>query len=139
MPTYFVFRPEMEITAEVNAPDKRHARTAYLDYLARNGMIGWSDRGTVRKTVKAVKAEPGEFEATVILDYGISEPAEEKYLGFPEEPPEAALAMEEEGEEEEYPGYYEEEGVDEEDWKEEEEELPIRSPIMELSRRVGGL
>jgi hypothetical protein len=42
-PTYYGIVPGREdLSAEINAPDKRHGRTVYLDYLARNGVISYT-------------------------------------------------------------------------------------------------
>ena len=73
MPTYYAFVPDHSEfpTAEVNAPDARHSRTAYLDYLTRNGIIDYSVRGAARKVIKVTKMEPGSIQTSIQLDYGV--------------------------------------------------------------------
>lgn len=71
MPTYYTFIPTSDTpTGETTAPDARHAKTAYLDYLSRSGLIAYSQRGQIRKVIRATKMEPGEFQTSVQLEYG---------------------------------------------------------------------
>jgi hypothetical protein len=71
MTTYYVNIPgHDELSAEVDAPDKRHARTVYLDHLSRNRLIPYSQRGTYRKLVKLDKMQPGEVATSIKLRYG---------------------------------------------------------------------
>jgi len=70
MRTYYGFIPGQDLTAEIEAPNTRHARTAFLDYLSRGGLIQYSDRGQARKLVQVTKMDPGEFPTTVTLTYG---------------------------------------------------------------------
>lgn len=79
MPTYYTFIPTSDTpTAETTAPDARHAKTAYLDYLSRSGLIAYSQRGSVRQAIKATKMEPGEFQTSVQLEYGVPAQAYEQ-------------------------------------------------------------
>jgi len=86
--TYYVFAPGIKDfpTAEVTAPDTKHARTSYLDYLARSGIIRWSQRGEVRKFVKTSRMAPGGIQTSVSLSYGVTEPVEQG-LPIPAEQP----------------------------------------------------
>jgi len=90
MPTYLTMAPNVEITAEVDAPDSRHARTAYLDYLTRNGYVPYTVRQALRRVVTTKRVQPGEAMTTVRLSYGAS-PASPRevvaptYLPPPEE------------------------------------------------------
>ena len=75
MVTYYVHIPNSEApTAEVEASTTKHARTAYLDYLSRNGIIAWQQRQATRKLVKISRMQPGEIQTQVKLEYGVSEP-----------------------------------------------------------------
>jgi hypothetical protein len=71
MPTYYTFIPDSTTpTAEIAAPDARHARTVYLDYLSRNRQINYSVRGRVRKMIKINRMQPGEIQTSIQLSYG---------------------------------------------------------------------
>jgi len=71
MTTYYANIPgHEELSAEVDSPDKRHARTVYLDHLSRNRLIPYSQRGTYRKLVKLDKMQPGEVATSIKLRYG---------------------------------------------------------------------
>ena len=71
MTTYYTNIPgHEELSAEVDSPDKRHARTVYLDHLSRNRLIPYSQRGTYRKLVKLDKMQPGEVATSIKLRYG---------------------------------------------------------------------
>ena len=165
MANYYIFIPGYDVTAEVSdAPDARHARTAFLDYLHRKGLIQYSDRGRIRDNMKTVKAEPGEMEPTVRLDYAGGRVISE------EEVPVVSVQPQMEEEEEDYVPRREEpfrepaEPLPDEDLdlgyeEEEEEEEPVRkpppsrlrkvqadvegifgkSPIMDLSRKTGAM
>lgn len=71
MPTYYVWTPDSDVRAEVEAPDTRHARTTYLDYLHRGGIIDYTDRQRVRERVMTKRIQPGAMagETDVVLDY----------------------------------------------------------------------
>ncbi len=71
MATYYVFIPNYQFTAEVDASNSKHAKTAYLDYLTRNNMLSWKQRQAVRKNVRLTKVEPGEMQASVHIDYSM--------------------------------------------------------------------
>jgi len=87
MATYYVFHPNVEVTAEVEAPDTKKARTTYLDYLARSGRISWDQRGNLRDGIKIDQMQPGEMQTSVALNYSRdAEPEEEMELPGP--PPE---------------------------------------------------
>lgn len=82
--TYLVSHPQIDILAEVIAPDSRHARTTYLDYLSRNGIIQWEQRQTVRRAVMTKRVNPGEFQSDVQLRYSQSNGIPEREIGTPE-------------------------------------------------------
>lgn len=68
--TYYVQVPGTEFpTAEVEASSAKHARTAYLDYLSRNNLIGWGDRQSWRPKILAKRMQSGEIKTQVYLDY----------------------------------------------------------------------
>jgi len=68
--TYYVSIPNSEApTAEVEASSTKHARTSYLDYLSRNGRIGWKDRQNTRPLIKVSRMQPGEIQTQVRIDY----------------------------------------------------------------------
>ena len=77
MPTYYVTAPGSQITAEVNAPDSRHSRTTFLDYLSRSRLIPWGARQQVRKQLMTKRIEPGSIPTTVQLSYNTEETAPE--------------------------------------------------------------
>jgi len=69
-PSYYVQVPGTDFpTAEVEASSSKHARTAYLDYLSRNGQISWKDRQAWRPKIIAKRMQPGEIKTQVFLDY----------------------------------------------------------------------
>jgi hypothetical protein len=88
MPSYYVFVPDHPefLTAEVKAPDARHSRTAYLDFLTRNGYINYSLRSVARKVIKVAKMEPGSIQTAVQLEYGMAEPPVQELVAPPSEP-----------------------------------------------------
>ena len=92
MPTYIVAAPNLSINAEVEAPDSRHARTTFLDYLSRNHLIPYTERRTVRSVLMTKRVQSGEVPTTVQLSYrsGQGTPM------IPEEVPTPELAMPEE-------------------------------------------
>jgi len=78
MATYYVHIPGSEApTAEVDASSTRHARTAYLDYLSRSGVITWSNRQATRSLVKVNRMQPGEIQTQVKLEYEASKSPEQ--------------------------------------------------------------
>jgi hypothetical protein len=77
MPTYYVTAPGSQVTAEVNAPDSRHARTTFLDYLSRSRLIPWGARQQVRKQLMTKRMQSGEIPTTVQLSYNTEESAPE--------------------------------------------------------------
>jgi len=93
-PSYFVQVPGSEFpTAEVEASSAKHARTAYLDYLSRNNLIGWEDRQGWRSKILAKRMQPGEIKTQVYLDYS-AKTIPETEVSLP--PTEQDLAEEEE-------------------------------------------
>lgn len=71
MPYYYISNPRMEpnITAQAEAPSTKKARTLYLDYLVRNNVISWSERGKVRPFLVVDKMEEDEFPTRVQLSW----------------------------------------------------------------------
>ena len=157
MATYFVMIPNTELpTAEVGAPDSRHARTTYLDYLSRNNIIEYSNRGRVRGMIITQKMEPGEMQTDLKLDYRVEEPGIEDITGemSAQGPPQDYERESEEFEpDEEYeyskrtsPGYEPEQPrtmpSDEAMRREVSPDLTKiygQSPIMDLSKRTKGM
>lgn len=85
MATYYVHIPDSETpTAEVDASSTKHARTAYLDYLSRSGLIAWQQRQATRSLVKVNRMQPGEIQTQVKLEYGVKEPPVQE-IEVPEE------------------------------------------------------
>jgi len=72
--TYYLFSPNLNVTAEVDAPTTRSARTAFLDYLTRTGKLPFSQRRVFRKKLITKRMQPGEIRTTVQLVYGESQP-----------------------------------------------------------------
>jgi len=69
MPTYYVISPEVDLRAEIEAPDTRYARTTYLDYLTRGGQLPYSQRQAVRSSIVVSRIESGDFPVDAKLDY----------------------------------------------------------------------
>lgn len=82
--TYVVKHPSIDILAEVTAPDSRHARTTFLDYLSRRGLIGWNQRQAVRSGIMTKRVNPGEVQTNVQLKYRQGNGMPEQNLGVPE-------------------------------------------------------
>ena len=148
MATYYTFIPDSDMpTAEVTAPDSRHARTTYLDYLSRGGKIQYSDRTRTRDLIKINRMDPGEFRTSIKLDYGVSEPTEEEEIPVP-----GSRVYEEDAEmlPSERGTVGRDQPTDEEAdefLRQAEEEVPEastmrplgKSPIMDLSKKSGGM
>jgi len=86
MRSYFIYIPNTEFpTAEVLAPDTRHARTTYLDYLSRSGLIEWGQRQEVRRFLVVDRMQPGEHITAITLNYNpqrILDEEDEEPLGL---------------------------------------------------------
>ena len=65
---YFITHPEFDIDARVVAPNSKRAKTAYLDFLSRNGYIEWWNRGYHRRRL-VVKRATGQEDVDVVLHY----------------------------------------------------------------------
>ena len=96
MTGYYVTHPNLDLTAIVYAPTTEKARTTFLDYLERSGVLARGSRGSFRQNMIAEKlGEPGSVNADIELHYGYvepevpitlaREPAEEEVFGGPEE------------------------------------------------------
>ena len=73
MPSYYITVPGMEkLAALVGAPDRRHARTTYLDFLARNKFISYGARQEYRRLLELDLARPEDEGAWsgLRLSYG---------------------------------------------------------------------
>lgn len=134
MASYYVHIPGSQApTAEVEASSTKHARTAYLDYLSRNGLIGWRDRQTVRSGIKVDRMSPGEFQTQIKLEYDmVKEPEYEMQA--------PTRHLEEYDEGEMTPDEREEYHTTRlEDTSEDQPGDPFNnSPIARLSRQTGG-
>jgi len=143
MGTYYVFKPNFEITAEVSAPDSRHARTAFLDYLSRSGQILYSQRQETRRELITKKMQPGEIQTSVQLEYGIKEsPVQE--IEIPKEPTreEVLQRLDETDLSESTKALPEEDFMREppQQQAQPQQSSPFgNSPIMDLSRKSGGM
>ena len=77
MATYIVWSTitDLEgVRSEVtDAPDTKHARTIFLDYLSRNKVIPYSQRGRVRASLRTYRTTPGEEDVAVHLDYNLTD------------------------------------------------------------------
>lgn len=69
--TYYVTHPNLDFSAKVDAPSTEKARTTFLDYLERNGVISRRRRQYVRENMVAEKLEhPETVDADIELSYG---------------------------------------------------------------------
>ena len=127
---YFVHIPDSNApTAEVEAPDTRHARTVYLDFLSRKGIIPYSQRGAVRKAIKTNRMEAGEYQTSIRLSYSDVGKEKEEEEVVMEQAPQYNSS-------DQYPDQYQ----DQEQSETTTAPLPgLRSPLAELSLRMGGL
>jgi hypothetical protein len=73
MPNYYVQLEGMS-AAEVEAPDRRHARTVYLDYLARKHLIPYGARQEYRRLLELERVEPGMEWVAVRLQLSYTNP-----------------------------------------------------------------
>ena len=93
MATYYVTAPGSSVTAEVNAPDSRHARTTFLDYLSRSRMIPWGARQQIRKQLMTKRMESGSIPTTVQLSYNTEESAPQVITEAPPVQPQQELVQ----------------------------------------------
>ena len=71
MPYYYVTHPNMDFSATIEAPSTEKARTAYLDYLERQGLWSRNRRQELRRNMVADRImDPGEIQADIQLSYG---------------------------------------------------------------------
>lgn len=67
---YYVAHPNLDFSAKVDAPSTEKARTVFLDYLERNGIISRRRRQYVRENMVAEKLEhPETIDADIELAY----------------------------------------------------------------------
>ena len=69
MATFFVLLPQTRISAEVEAPSSRKAETVYMDFLTRNKIVPWKERGKLKPFIQISRTEPGSKAADVQLVY----------------------------------------------------------------------
>lgn len=92
MPIYYAVIPGLEkYAAEVDAPEKRKARTEYLDYLSRAKIIRSNERSSYKRRMLVDRTNPGEFTTSIKLSYlgnnkPILEPQIEEVESVPELP-----------------------------------------------------
>lgn len=73
MATYYVHSPDLGMSGEVEADSKRHAETAFTQYLSRNGIVKHGSIGYYKDNFKSFKMEPGEIVTDIQLDYDMSD------------------------------------------------------------------
>jgi AICAR transformylase/IMP cyclohydrolase PurH len=143
MPTYYVTAPGSKISAEIDAPDSRHARTTFLDYLSRSHLIPWNARQEVRKKLMTKRVEAGSVQTSVQLSYNAQETKPEVISAGPQ--PQSTQRQLVQPQTVRY-------GVNTQQPAEETQEQPVQepqptraypsilgnSPIANLSRRTGG-
>ena len=76
--TYYVTLPNSGVTAEVTAYSTRQARTVYLDYLTRSGVVPWRGRTDLRDQIIIDRIDPGQIPTDIQLSYGTQPQAEEE-------------------------------------------------------------
>lgn len=81
---YYVTHPNWSFSAVIEAPTTEKARTAFLDYLERNGHIYRGDRQSWRKDMVAERLEdPAGVSADLRLSYDLEEgPAPVVQIGY---------------------------------------------------------
>ena len=77
--TYYVTLPNAGVTAEVTASSTRQARTVYLDYLTRSGVVPWRGRTDLRTEIIIDRIDPGQIPTDIQLSYGQQPIEEEEY------------------------------------------------------------
>jgi len=99
MNVYYVKHSELGKDALVHAPSTEKARTAFLDYLERNGMVSRKDRQSWRKGLITDRVEEGETSAEVELWYGYTPSSVRvEYPSTPAEPAIEPMSFEDEQE-----------------------------------------
>lgn len=135
MVAYFVTHPYIDRTAVVYAPSTEKARTTFLDWLERNGLISRRSRQAYRRDMVAERLEDPGVPADVVLHYRYGEEPQPEVIRLGEEMVEVPVERREEdyGAYEEPAGPYEEPGG----WgpETEEEPEPKRMPIQEVMLR----
>ncbi len=67
---YYVTHPQIGRTAVVYAPSTEKARTTFLDWLERSGLVSRRDRQAFRKDMVAKRLEDPNVPVDVELHYG---------------------------------------------------------------------
>ena len=67
---YYVTHPMMDKSAVVYAPSTEKARTTFLDWLERNGLIRRADRQAFRNDMVAQRLDDPNIPADIELHYG---------------------------------------------------------------------
>ncbi len=70
MSAYYVTHPMMDKTAVVYAPSTEKARTTFLDWLERNGLMDRRQRQVLRRDMIAKRLEDPNIPVDVELNYG---------------------------------------------------------------------
>lgn len=76
---YYVTHPRIDKTAVVFAPATEKARTTFLDWLERNGLIRRAQRHLFRRDMIAERIEDPNVPADVELHYGYEESPSARY------------------------------------------------------------
>jgi hypothetical protein len=79
MSEYYVTHPGIDVTATVEAPSTEKARTTFLDYLERHGIVDRKYRQTLRGNMAAKKVS-GEIRGDIDLHYGYEESVQPQFL-----------------------------------------------------------
>ena len=95
MSAYFVTHPLMDKTAVVYAPSTEKARTTFLDWLERNGLMDRRKRQAFRRDMVAARLESPDIPADVELHYGYPEAPQVGYRLGGEQPTREDLEQQE--------------------------------------------
>lgn len=74
MPNYYVVSQDFGVAANVDAPDKRKARTTFLDYMQRHNYISWSQRQSLKPRLMLDKVVKGTYPTDIELEYASQMP-----------------------------------------------------------------
>ena len=80
MATYYVNLPSSGVSAEVEAPTTRSARTTYLDYLTRNKIVPWQGRNSLREEIITDRIESGQMDVDIRLNYEMEGPRQQEEI-----------------------------------------------------------
>jgi len=92
MSVYYVSHPEFALKAKVDAPSTDKARTTYLDYMERTGVVPRTSRQEIRRGIATKRlGDPSEFLADIELDYGYGDIGQMGSIPQLSEGPQAAV------------------------------------------------